>query len=155
MAMQEAKLRSILRSHIRNSANWIGSEISNEREHNMERYLGEIPGVSNLEGRSAVVSSDVQDVIESIMPDMIEIFASGGEAVRFEPVGPEDEEAAEQATHLCNHIWYKENDGYGVTHDWIKDALLQKTGSLSCGQKIRRKKPNAPCTKCSLKTLRR
>ena len=130
MPMSEVKLRSICRGHIRNSANWIGSEVASDREDNMEMYLGDIPGLDALEGRSQVVSSDVQDVIESIMPDMLEIFAGGDEAVRFEPVGPDDEDDADEATQLCNHIWYKENDGYGVTHDWIKDSLLQKNGFI-------------------------
>ena len=107
MPMSEVKLRSICRGHIRNSANWIGSEVASDREDNMEMYLGDIPGLDALEGRSQVVSSDVQDVIESIMPDMLEIFAGGDEAVRFEPVGPDDEDDADEATQLCNHIWYK------------------------------------------------
>ncbi len=130
MPMSEVKLRAIARAHIRNSANWIGSEIANDREDNMEYYLGGIPGLESLDGRSQVVSSDVQDVVESVMPDMMEIFAGGDEAVRFEPVGPGDEDDADEATQVCNHVWYKENDGYGVTHDWLKDALLQKNGFI-------------------------
>jgi len=130
MPMSDAKLRHIVRAHIRNSANWIGSEIANEREDNMEMYLGELPHIDAPEGRSSVVSTDMQDVVEGIMPDMMEIFAGGDEAVRFEPVGEGDEDDADQATALCNHVWYKENDGYGITHDWIKTALLQKNGFI-------------------------
>jgi hypothetical protein len=130
MAMSDAKLRALMRSHIRNSENWISSEIASEREDSMDMYLGEVPGINPQEGRSAVVSSDIQDVIESIMPDMVEIFSGSDEAVRFEPVTRGDEEAADQATKLANHIWFKENNGYVVTHDWIKDALLQKNGFI-------------------------
>ncbi len=82
------------------------------------------------EGRSAVVASDVFDAVEGMLPDLIEVFTSSDKAVAFEPVGPEDEESAEQVTNACNYVFYKQNPGFLVLYDAFKNALLQKTGAV-------------------------
>ena len=129
--MTEADLIGIIKGEVQASATFVGGQISEQRRKSMEYYLGEPFGNEN-EDESSAVMTDVQDVIESAMPSLMEIFGSGEEAVRFEPVGLEDEEAAKQATQYVNHIWFKAsyNDGFGTTYDWIKDSLLQKQGYL-------------------------
>ena len=126
--LDEDQLKALIEGEIQTSVGWLGGKISEDREKAMDYYYGE-PFGNELEGRSQFVSTDVQDVIESVMPDFIEIFASGEVVVEFNPVGPEDEEAAKQATEYVNYVW-NENDGFEVVHDWIKDALLQKVGII-------------------------
>lgn len=125
--MSDVTLRSIVKEEIHTAVGFVGGDVSEDRRRAMDYYLGD-PFGNEQEGRSQVVSTDVQDTIETVMPDLLEIFAGGDEVVRFEPVGMEDEPFASQATDYCNHIWDKDNDGFGITHDWIKDALLQKNG---------------------------
>jgi hypothetical protein len=48
--------------------------------------------------------------------------------VRFEPVGPEDEDAAQQETDYVNHVFMQMNSGFMVLYAFIKDGLLSKTG---------------------------
>ena len=48
--------------------------------------------------------------------------------MRFEPKNPGDEEGAKQATEYVNWVFYRDNEGFLVLHNWFKDALLQKTG---------------------------
>lgn len=125
--MEDKELRSIVENEIRTSIGFTGGELSEDRRRAMEYYLGE-PFGNEVEGRSGVVSTDVQDTIESMMPDFMEIFAGGDQVVRFEPTGEEDERTARQATDYVNHIWNRDNDGFGTTHDLVKDGLLQKNG---------------------------
>jgi hypothetical protein len=80
------------------------------------------------EGRSQAVSTDVADTIEGLMPSLMDIFCGSDEVVRFEPVGPEDEEAAQQETDYVNHVFMQQNPGFMVLYSFIKDALLQKNG---------------------------
>jgi hypothetical protein len=80
------------------------------------------------DGRSRAVSTDVSDTIEGLMPQLMDIFAGSDEVVRFEPVGPEDEEAAQQETDYVNHVFMQKNPGFMVLYSFIKDALLSKTG---------------------------
>lgn len=104
-----------------------GSELSTERAKAMSYYMGE-PFGNEAEGRSSVISTDVADTIEGIMPSLMKIFASGDEVVRFEPQGPEDEKAAQQATDYVNYIFQRQNNGFVTLYTWFKDALLQKNG---------------------------
>src|SRR6185437_5556934 len=103
--------------------------LSEERARAMDYYLGEMRQDMPAEpGRSEAVSTDVADVIEGMMPDLMDIFAGSDEVVRFEPVGPEDEAAAQQETDYVNHVFMQKNPGFMVIYDFIKDALLSKVG---------------------------
>lgn len=127
--MTESELKSVVEAELRSSNGWVGGEISELRREALQRYFGE-PFGNEIEGRSGFVSTDIQDVVESIMPDFMEIFGAGETVVEFEPMGQEDVESAKQATDYINHIWLKDNRGFEVTHDWIKDAILQKVGVI-------------------------
>ena len=71
------------------------SKLSHERTDAMDYYLGDMArDMPTPDGRSRAVSTDVADTIEGLMPSLMEIFCTGDEVVRFEPVGPEDVAAA-------------------------------------------------------------
>ncbi len=103
--------------------------LSEERARAMDYYLGEMRQDMPAEpGRSEAVSTDVADVIEGMMPDLMDIFAGSDEVVRFEPVGPSDEDAAQQESDYVNHVFMQKNPGFMVLYSFIKDALLSKVG---------------------------
>ncbi|VIO73885.1 hypothetical protein CI41S_39940 [Bradyrhizobium ivorense] len=103
--------------------------LTEERAKAMDYYLGEMDEDMPPEpGRSRAVSTDVADVIEGLMPQLMDIFAGSDEVVRFEPVGPDDEEAAQQETDYVNHVLMQQNPGFMVLYAFIKDALLSKVG---------------------------
>jgi len=103
------------------------AQLSSERAEAINYYLGEKFG-NEVEGRSQVVSYDVQDTIESALPQLLKPFVSGDEVVAFEPKGPEDQDAAEQETDYVNHIVMEKNNGFEIFYVWFKDALLSKNG---------------------------
>jgi len=103
------------------------AELSKERSDALEYYLGEKFG-NEVEGRSQVVSFDVQDTVESALPQLLKIFVSGDQVVKFDPKGPEDQESAEQETDYINHVVMEKNPGYRIFYEWFKTALLQKNG---------------------------
>jgi hypothetical protein len=105
------------------------SKLSSERSDAMDYYLGDMSkDMPAQEGRSKAVSTDVADTIEGLMPQLMDIFAGSDEVVRFEPVGPEDEEAAQQETDYVNHVFMQQNPGFMTLYSFIKDALLSKVG---------------------------
>jgi len=105
------------------------SDIPAQRADAIDYYMGDMSrDMPTTEGRSSAVSSDVADTIEGMMPSLMEIFAGSDEVVQFEPVGPEDVQAAEQETDYTNHVFMQENDGFLVLYSFIKDALLSKNG---------------------------
>ena len=105
--------------------------ISRQREEAMKYYYAEKFG-NEVEGRSQYVDSSVMDTIEWIKPSLMRVFASGDEMVVFNPTGPEDVEAAKQATDYVNHIFTKDNNGWEILYSWFTDALLQKNGIVKC-----------------------
>jgi hypothetical protein len=105
------------------------AQLMEDRAQAMAYYLGDMSqDMPAQDGRSRAVSTDVADTIEGLMPSLMDIFAGSDEVVRFEPVGPEDEEAAQQETDYVNHVFMQQNPGFMILYGFIKDALLSKTG---------------------------
>jgi hypothetical protein len=128
-AVSELELSAIVRAEIADADGLASSQLSVERGENMDYYQGQ-PFGNEVEGRSQVVSSDVRDTIEWILPTLIRIFCSGENVVEFEPERPEDVDAARAATDYVNFIWNRDNRGFLNCYSWFKDALLQKNGVL-------------------------
>ena len=103
------------------------ASLSDDRAAAIDYYLGE-PFGNEVEGRSQVVSFDVQDTIESALPQLLKVFVSGDQVVVFDPKNAEDVEAAEQETDYVNHVVMEKNNGFNTFYVWFKDALLSKNG---------------------------
>ena len=126
--MTENELLALVASERRNSVGFDEDAVlSKARERSLEYYKGEMDDVPAMEGRSRAVSTDIADAVETILPDLVEIFTTEDVAA-FLPRGEEDEEAAEQETDYVNHVLFNENDGFMILYTAMKDALLTKTG---------------------------
>jgi hypothetical protein len=125
--MDEYQLRSIVSSEITDSLNHFDSEYSQERIRAMDFYLGEPLG-NEVEGRSQVISTEVADTVESIMPNLMRVFTANDKYVRFNARTAEDVEKADQISDYVNYIINNDNEGYKILHNWFKDALLFRLG---------------------------
>lgn len=103
------------------------SELSERRAEALDRYMGELYG-DEQEGYSQVVSRDIFEAVEQILPDLLETFVGGDEVVRVTPYGEKDEEASRLRTKRLNYAFLCENDGFVIAYDWMKDALIQGNG---------------------------
>ena len=74
-------------------------------------------------GRSGAVSLDLADTMGWMLPGIIRVFTASQHMAMVEPVGAEDEEWAENATHGVNYVFFKENDGYRIIHSATWDSL--------------------------------
>lgn len=131
--MTELQLLSIVDNELQNSLGKMDTRLSNDRLLAMKYYHGDKVGKlapPEAEGRSTVVSMDVSDTIEWILPSLIRIFVGGEKAVEYAPRGEEDIKLADQSTDWANYVFYTQNEGFIITHDWFKDALLQKLGII-------------------------
>ena len=123
------EILSVLNREISNASGFIGGELVSRRKKSLEYYLG-MPLGNEQEGRSQVVSNDVLDTVESLMPSLMRIFTAGDNVFSCEGVGPEDDEMARQCSDYLNYIFYKENNGFVALYSAFKDALIQKNGIL-------------------------
>jgi len=121
------KLKSILEAEIDDAIGYLETETTDERQQALEYYMRE-PYGNEVEGKSQIVTGEVAEVVDGALPQLMRVFTSADDAVVFEPVNQGDEETADQATKYVNHIFYKDNNGFEIMHDWMKDALLQKVG---------------------------
>jgi hypothetical protein len=125
--MREDDLAAIVAAKITGALGYQGGRLSQERQKAERYYKGE-PFGNEMDGRSQVVSRDVAEAVDAMMPSLCKIFTSGDEVVRFEPTRQEEEEQAKQATDYVNWIWNQQNDGFSIFFTWFKDALLKKSG---------------------------
>ncbi|HET7124464.1 MAG TPA: hypothetical protein VFI51_10170 [Bradyrhizobium sp.] len=141
--MSPSDLKSMLASEKANALAAISAaRLMEERADAMDYYLGDMrKDMPAQDGRSRAVSTDVADTIEGLMPSLMDIFAGSDEVVRFEPVGPEDEAAAQQETDYVNHVFMQQNPGFMILYSFIKDALL-----LSPGLSARRGSASRSCS---------
>ena len=125
--MDDYQLSSIVSSEIEDSLNHFDSEYTQERLRAIDFYLGEPLG-NEQAGKSSVVDTTFADTVETIMPNLMRVFTSNDQYVRFAPRTAEDVKGAEQATDMANFVINHDNAGYKVLHTWFKDALMFRLG---------------------------
>ena len=125
--LSKSKLLALISQEIQSSLGFYSSDLSKQRENALKYYLGEPLG-NEVEGRSSVVSQDILEVIESILPSLMRMFTQSDKMVNFEPQQAEDVPYAEQITDYCNFIFNRDNNGFEILHSMFKTALLQKNG---------------------------
>ena len=125
--LDSGTIKGILENEIDNSIGYIDSETVEDRKRALEYYLRQ-PYGNEVEGRSQLVTGEVAEAIDGALPQLIRVFTTTEDIVYFEPKSPGDEDSAKQATDYCNWVFYRENEGLLILHNWFKDALLQKVG---------------------------
>ena len=125
--LSKQKLLSLISQEISSSLGFYASDLSKQRENALKYYLGEPLG-NEVEGRSSVVSQDLLEVIESILPSLMRMFTQSDKVVNFEPMQPEDVPYAEQISDYCNFVFNHDNNGFSILQSMFKTALLQKNG---------------------------
>lgn len=125
--MTNSDLVSIIRTHRRDSLGVEDGELSSDRARAMDHYHGR-PYGNEQEGRSQVVSRDLAETVGWALPGIMRVFTASGSLGEFDPVGPEDEQLAQQESDYCNHVIMSDNPGFMILHDVIKDTLIVKNG---------------------------
>ncbi len=127
--LTDDEIAAICGAEIDAASGYSSGELSQERAEAMDYYLGE-PYGDEQEGRSQVRTREVLDTVESIMPQLMRIYADVDNMVVFDAVGPEDESQAQQESDRVNDCFWRDNRGFWNLYSFCKDALLSKTGCL-------------------------
>lgn len=125
--MTDDELAALLAGHESQAVGYYTSEIADEQALSLDYYYGR-PFGDEQAGRSQVVDRTVQIVVDNAVAALMKPFVSSDDAVVFEPRGPEDEEAAKQATEYVNYVFQVDNNGFLLMHNWFKAACLEKLG---------------------------
>ena len=127
--MSEEDLQGVISAEIYDAISFIDDDIGGNRALATEYYYGQ-PFGDEEEGRSQVVSMDVRDTVQGILPSLMRIFFGPERVVEFTPQGPEDVQNAEQATDYVDFIFKRDNQGFKILHSAFKDALVRKVGII-------------------------
>lgn len=100
-----------------------GQEIAYRQARALDNYLRRPIG-NEEEGRSQVVSSDIFDTVEGILPNILKPFITSDRVVQFEPLGPHDTEKAEQETDYVNYIVTARNNAFLNLYTAAKAGLI-------------------------------
>lgn len=128
MKMSDSEINTIVAAEERDSVDF-QTQIGKDRAKLLDYYNCR-PYGDELEGQSQVVTSDVSDVIEGMLPSLVRIFTQGKNVAYFEADRPEYDQEAIQKTAYANWVFNRQNDGTLILHNMFKDALLQYTGTV-------------------------
>ena len=78
---EDPDLRAVIGKQINNSLGYLGGPLAAARRKSLEYYLGDKLG-TEIDGRSQVVSTDVADTVESMLPNLLRIFTASDKVVR-------------------------------------------------------------------------
>ena len=87
--LTESELKVLVASEQRQSLGYNSSKLSAARQKAEYYYLGLPVGdlsPPEVEGRSSVISTDVRDTIESMLPQLMVTFTGGDKVCEFEKV---------------------------------------------------------------------
>lgn len=150
--MDADTLLSLLQEQEENSAHFVWGTLAPERRESQKEYYRQ-PYGNEEEGWSSIVTSEVQDTVEWILPELLDMFVSSDNAVEFEPTQAADVKGAEQATDACNYVFYKQNNGFLILYTAFKDALMNKNCAVHWRKETIRKNVKVPVTGASLEMI--
>lgn len=125
MADVDALLNAIESAEAESYGGESDGTLSSVRAAAIDAYYGRNT-VPAPDGNSQVISRDLFDTVEWIVPSLTRIFAATDEVVKFEPIGPDDEPRARQESLYINNLVTQRNQWEQVFHDWAKDGLLSQ-----------------------------
>lgn len=141
--IDDAELEVIARGFLTRSMGAPDSEVGVLRDRNLRAYNAQ-PVMEfappEIEDRSQYVSQDVAQVVDGMLPQLLDVFVSDDAALTCQatkpdvppsplsPQGMSYSKQADAATKYLNYLFYTRNDGLQTLYDWIHDACLQKVG---------------------------
>ena len=129
-AEREGKLLRILKAEEEDSLGYSQSEISGQQIDAFARYYGHKYG-DEEDGRSSVTTREVFECIEWTRPDLLRVFASGGNVVYLQETSEADEKYAKDAADYLAWMFFSDNNGFELLDDFGFDGLLHRRGYLA------------------------
>ena len=90
---------------------------------------------NEVDDESKVQSTDVFDVVESVMPSMVQVFLGVNYIHKFKPINSSDLEraTAEEKTKYINYLIRNQPSSFKTIFDWLKGAEIYKYSAVTYG----------------------
>lgn len=129
-ADREAELLRLLKGEENEALGYRQSELQQQQIDALKHFYGEKYG-DEEEGRSQVVTREVFETIEWTIPDLMRVFGGGQNVLYLEETNQQDAQFAKDAADYLNWIFYTDNNGYELLHDFAFDGLLHRRGFMA------------------------
>jgi len=127
--LSEDQLVAMLRREETDASSFYTSELAMAQTDAMDAYNGKLKNDEVLPNRSQVVTQDVRDAINWAMPALMRTFAPGDDFVTVDDNELDDNDPTlTDAAEYLKHVYFRDNKGEIITHDFAFDGLLQKSG---------------------------
>lgn len=127
--LTEDQLVAMLRREETDASSFYTSEIAMAQADAMDAFNGKIKNDIQLPNRSHAVTQDVRDTINWMMPALMRTFAPADDFLTVDdPMLEENDPTLSDACDYLKHVYFRDNPGEIVTHDFIFDGCLQKWG---------------------------
>lgn len=127
--MDEIEVQAEVARLFERARSFTDTELSDKRKDASDYYRGK-PFGNEKPGRSQVVSTDLRDVVQTMLPSLLRLFMGTDDVVAFRPNSPETAGQAKTATAYVNHIFKVDNPGFSILHAALKDALVKGFGII-------------------------
>ena len=107
--MNDDTLLTIIKQYRKDALGPEDGVLTEERAEAMDRYHGR-PYGNEEPNKSSIVTKDLSETVDWIMPSVMRVFLQSGALVEFSPVGGDDEDDARQETAGVNHVMLKKNN---------------------------------------------
>lgn len=128
---QELKdeLRVDLLRHFDYAQNYVDTAVKGYSREAWEYFYGNLPLPVTV-GSSRWVDRTVWESVNGTLQDVINVFCTGDEAVKFVPDNEADTEGADIATKLVNQILLRDNPGYNVISSAAQECLVTRNSFI-------------------------
>lgn len=121
-------LLRLLKEEEDDATSYYSSEMARAQSEAMDRYHAKPYGDgSEVPNRSQVVTHDIEDTTNWIMPHLLRVF-SGEDVISCEDDGTDDDDSVDTAGKYLHHVFYKDNEGETILHDFLFDGIVQRLG---------------------------
>lgn len=131
MKLTDDQLKAIVDQELRQSIGYGSGKLSAQRQKALVYYEA-LPKLDlsppEIEGRSSVVSPDVRNIIQSVLPVLMAKFASSEDVCEAVAKRMDKEAGAKQVTDYLNHLFYDQCSGHEVLETAFLDTLISKVG---------------------------
>lgn len=118
-----SKLLAVLQVEEQNCQSYDTDKEITQFSEALDRYFGK-PYGDEAKGRSRITTREIQETMSWLVPDLLDIFASGGRIADLEAEAPEAEQGLDQRADYLSYVFFKDNAGVLLLYDFIFDSLL-------------------------------
>ena len=109
--------------------NYVDTAVKGYSREAWEYFYGNLPLPVTV-GSSRWVDRTVWESVNGTLQDVINVFCTGDEAVKFVPDNEVDTEGADVATKLVNQILLRDNPGYNIISSAAQECLVTRNSFI-------------------------